>query len=165
MKKLFLCLTAGLLAAACTTQPAALTHQELLTLAKGHDLVAVFPAGHIETYNGRGLGPLITHLQKGNLKDAQMYDKVTGRASALLLAYGGAKSLHTGMLSQEAVPILEKYHISYTYDKQVPYILNRSKTGSCPMESLARHLNDAQTAYPVLKQGYENLISTGYTGQ
>ena len=165
MKKLFLYLTAALLAAACTTQPAALTQQELLTLAKGHDLVAVFPDGHIETDNGRGLGPLITHLQKGNLKDAQMYDKVTGRASALLLAYGGAKSLHTGMLSQEAVPILEKYHISYTYDKQVPYILNRSKTGSCPMESLARHLNDAQTAYPVLKQGYENLISTGYTGQ
>lgn len=151
--------------AGCQAAQKPLSQPQLLELAKGHDLVAVFPDGHIETYNGRGLGPLITHLQKGDLKNAQMYDKVTGRASALLLAYGGAKSLHTGMLSQEAVPILEKYHITYTYDKQVPYILNRSKTGSCPMETLVRNLDDAQTAYPVLKQGFENLISGGYSGQ
>lgn len=151
--------------AACASNHKTVTRQELLNLAKGHDLVAVFPDGRIETYNGRGLGPLITHLQKGDLKDAQMYDKVTGRASALLLAYGGAKSLHTGMLSQEAIPILEKYHITYTYDKQVPYILNRSKTGSCPMETVARPLWNAQQAYPILKAGFEKLTGSGYSGQ
>lgn len=164
--KLLVLLSAVLLGlSGCRTAGSALSQQELLQLSKGHDLVAVFPDGHIETYNGRGLGPLITHLQKGDLKQAQMYDKVTGRASALLLAYGGAKSLHTGMLSQEAIPILEKYHIAYTYDKQVPYILNRSKTGSCPMETLARTLDNAQAAYPILKAGFEELTSSGYSGQ
>ena len=114
-----------------------LTQPQLRELAKGHDLVAVFPDGHIETYNGRGLGPLITHLQKGDLKNAQMYDKVTGRASALLLAYGGAKSLHTGMLSQEAVPVLEKYHITYTYDKQVPYAKFEAKVTKLPFSDIS----------------------------
>ncbi len=152
-------------AVACTTPQKTVSQEELLALAKGHDLVAVFPDGRVETYNGRGLGPLLTHLETGDLKDAQMYDKVTGRASALLLAYGGAKSLHTGMLSKEAIPILTKYHISYSADKEVDYILNRSKTGSCPMETAARPLEDAQQAFPILKASYQALISGSYTGQ
>lgn len=165
MKQLFTVLAAFLLLGACASAPKTLSQAELLELAQGHDLVAVFPDGRIETYNGRGLGPLLTHLEKGNLKDAQMYDKVTGRASALLLAYGGAKSLHTGMLSKEAIEILNKYHISYTADKEVDYILNRSKTGSCPMETAARPLTDAQEAFGILKARYQALMTQGYTGQ
>ena len=128
-------------------------------LAPHHALVIAGADGTIRTYDGRGLRPLFNALEENGVKDAYVYDKVTGRASSLLLAYGGAKELHTGMLSQEAIPILEKYHIKYTADKTVPYILNRSKTGSCPMENVARSLDDAQTAYPQIKQGFENLVA------
>ena len=165
MKKLTAVLSLFLLGCTCTAPQKTVSHEELLALAKGHDLVAVFPDGRIETYNGRGLGPLLKHLETGNLKDAQMYDKVTGRASALLLAYGQAKSLHTGMLSKEAVPILQKYGISYSADKEVDFILNRAKTGSCPMETAARNLDDAQQAYSILKSAYAELIRQNYTGQ
>ncbi len=165
MKKLLTIGMGILLLGACTGEQKFLSQEELLKFAKGHDLVAVFPDGRVETYNGRGLGPLLTHLETKDLKGAQMYDKVTGRASALLLAYGGAVSLHTGMLSKEAIEILEKYHIQYTADKEVEYILNRSKTGSCPMETIARNLNDVQEAFPILKAGYEALVSQNYTGQ
>lgn len=165
MKKLLGILLAACVLGACATRGNNISHEELLELAKGHDLVAVFPDGRVETYNGRGLGPLLAHLQTGDLKGARMYDKVTGRASALLLAYGGAASLHTGMLSKEAVPILKKYHIAYTADKEVDYILNRSKTGSCPMETAARNLGDAQAAFPVLKAGFEALRSQKHDGR
>ena len=166
MPKFIGLLTGCLLLCACSSTPQrTLSQEELLALAKGHDLVAVFPDGRIETYNGRGLGPLLKHLETGNLKGAQMYDKVTGRASALLLAYGGAASLHTGMLSKEAIPILKKYHIAYTADKEVDYILNRAKTGSCPMETAARPLDDAQAAFPILKAGFEKLTAQNYTGK
>ncbi len=160
MKKAIILLMGSLFFFACAAPHTRVSQEELLTLAKGHDLVAVFPDGRIETYNGRGLGPLLKHLETGNLQGAHMYDKVTGRASALLLAYGGAVSLHTGMLSKEAIPILEKYHIQYTADKEVEYILNRSKTGSCPMETAARNLNDATTAFPILKAGYKALLAS-----
>lgn len=165
MKKIVTMLSVIAVLIGCGTPSRPVSQEELLTLAKGHDLVAVFPDGRVETYNGRGLGPLLTHLEKGDLKGAQMYDKVTGRASALLLAYGEAASLHTGMLSKEAIPILEKYHISYTADKEVDFILNRAKTGSCPMETAARELDDAQTAFPILQSSYRHLISSNYTGQ
>ena len=165
MKTLLNIAIASLLLSACVGTQKMLSQAELLQLAKGHDLVAVFPDERIETYNGRGLGPLLKHLETDNLKNAQMYDKVTGRASALLLAYGGAVSLHTGMLSKEAIPILEKYHIQYTADREVDFILNRSKTASCPMETAVRSIDDAQTAFDILKIKYRQMIENTHITQ
>lgn len=165
MNKLKITLLSFLVLAGCAAAPttADITpeqmRQKVQSLSAAHALVVALPDGQISTYDGRGLQPMFDALNAGGLKGAYVYDKVTGRASSLLLAYGGAKELHTGMLSQEAVPILEKYHIKYTAEKTVPYILNRSKTGSCPMETVARSLNDAQDAYPKIKQGFENLVS------
>ena len=165
IKNNFLVLICALLAAGCASAPQSQTaassdvQKRVAELAPHHALVIAGADGTIRTYDGRGLRPLFNALEENGVKDAYVYDKVTGRASSLLLAYGGAKELHTGMLSQEAIPILEKYHIKYTADKTVPYILNRSKTGSCPMENVARSLDDAQTAYPQIKQGFENLMA------
>lgn len=133
--------------------------KQVASLSAAHALVVARADGQVRAYDGRGLGPLFNALKDGGLKDAYVYDKVTGRASALLLAYGGAKELNTGMLSSEAVPVLEKYRIKYTAAKTVPYILNRAKTGSCPMETLARNLDDAQEAYPRIKAGFEALTA------
>ena len=165
MKKLIISLFAFFLLAACATAPTApdlitaQTRQQVEELSATHALVVALPSGRVCVYDGRGLQPMFDALNGCGLNGAYVYDKVTGRASSLLLAYGGAKELHTGMLSLEAVEILKKYNIKYSAQKTVPYILNRSKTGSCPMETVARHLNDAQEAYPQIKQGFENLIN------
>ena len=131
--------------------------QQVEELSSLHALVVALPSGRISVYDGNGLQPMFDALTGNGVKDAYVYDKVTGRASALLLAYGGAKELHTGMISQEALPILKKYNIKYTAHLTVPYILNRDKTGSCPMENVARELDDAQQAYPLLKEGFEKF--------
>lgn len=165
IKNSFLLLICALLAAGCASAPQSGTiassdvQKRVAQLAPQHALVIAGTDEEIRTYDGRGLQPLFDALADGGVKEAYVYDKVTGRASSLLLAYGGAKELHTGMLSQEAVPILQKYHIKYTADKTVPYILNRAKTGSCPMETVARRLDNAQTAYPLIKEGFENLVT------
>ena len=164
IKDTFLLLACALLAVGCASAPQSGTaassdvQKRVAELAPQHALVIAGLDGAIRTYDGRGLQPLFEALSEGGVKDAYVYDKVTGRASSLLLAYGGAKELHTGMLSQEAIAILEKYNIKYTASKTVPYILNRTKTGSCPMETVARSLDDAQTAYPLIKEGFENLV-------
>ncbi len=161
--KICFLLLGGFLFAACAapapqTAVPAEVQKRVQELSLQHALVVALPDGQIRTYDGRGLQPLFDALSDNGVKDAYVYDKVTGRASSLLLAYGGAKELHTGLLSQEAIPILEKYGIQYTAKKTVPYILNRSKTGSCPMETVARHLDDAQSAYPQIEQGFQQLI-------
>ena len=160
-------LTVGLFVAGCAAQHpqtnqadvSSAVQKRVQELSAHHALVVALPDGQIRTYDGRGLQPLFDALANNGVKDAYVYDKVTGRASSLLLAYGGAKELHTGLLSQEAIPILEKYGIKYTAPKTVPYILNRSKTGSCPMETVARNLDNAQSAYPQIKAGFEQLVN------
>lgn len=163
-KTLIFVLAAFLLSGGCAARRAATgvsadAQKHVKELSAAHALVTALPDGSIRFYDGRGLRPLFDALENGGVKDAYVYDKVTGRASSLLLAYGGAKELHTGLLSEEAIPILEKYHIKYTAAKTVPYILNRAKTGSCPMETVARNLDDAQSAYPQIKAGFEKLVA------
>ncbi len=162
-RKTLLLVMAVCLLTACAkavSQPAATNvAQRVQALSAHHALVIASPDGQIRTYDGRGLQPLFDALADNGVQDAYVYDKVTGRASSLLLAYGGAKELHTGLLSEEAVPILQKYGIKYTATQTVPYILNRSKTGSCPMENVARNLDDAQSAYSKIKEGFEQLIA------
>lgn len=164
IKSCFLLACGALLMACAASAPqtavSADVQKRVQELSPQHALVVALPDGQIRTYDGRGLQPLFDALADNGVKDAYVYDKVTGRASSLLLAYGGAKELHTGLLSQEAIPILEKYNIKYTAQKTVPYILNRSKTGSCPMETVARHLDDAQSAYPHIEQGFQQLINS-----
>lgn len=161
----FCALTVLLFSACGAKKDNYISHEELLAMSQNYALVVAYPDGTVKAYNGRGLSPIFNHLENNDFKNAHIYDKVTGRASSLLLAYGGAAKLHTGMLSKEAIEILNKYGIEYSADKQVDHILNRSKTGSCPMETAARPLNDANAAFPILKESYNKLISSGYDGK
>ena len=155
-----LCWRAGC-ASAPQSQTAASSdvQKRVAELAPHHALVIAGADGTIRTYDGRGLRPLFNALEENGVKDAYVYDKVTGRASSLLLAYGGAKELHTGMLSQEAIPILEKYHIKYTADKTVPYIPQPFQNGQLPHGKRGPQFRHAALDCPQIKQGFENLVA------
>lgn len=53
-----------------------------------------------------------------------MADIVIGKAAAMLLIYGKVHKIYTRLISEHAIAILDKYHITYEYDKKVPYIMN-----------------------------------------
>ena len=127
---------------------------ELKELSKNHALVVGYNNGIVKTYDDNGIKPLFKHLEAGNFKNAYVFDKVTGKASSLILAYGGAARLYTGILSKEAVPVLEKYDISYSADKIVDYIINNSGDDKCPMEKSVTDIDDPEEAYKVLKEKF-----------
>ncbi|MDR1695056.1 MAG: DUF1893 domain-containing protein [Endomicrobium sp.] len=123
-------------------------------LLKSHTLVVAYKDGTVKTYDDKGIKPLFRHLEKGNFKNTYVFDKVTGKASLLVLVYGGAAELYTGVLSKEAIPVLEKYNVRYSADKIVDYILNEAEDGKCPMEKAVADIDDPQEAYKVLKENF-----------
>ena len=89
--------------------------------------------------SGKGIKPLVRLIKKriDFLKDKIIFDKIIGRAAALLLVYAGIAEVHTEVISRQAIKIFKKYKIFHQYRKSVARILNRDKSGGCPFEKMA----------------------------
>jgi hypothetical protein len=83
---------------------------------------------------------------KRNLKNLTVFDRIVGRAVALLFVYlskdssqksGNLKKVLGVTGSEKAEEVLKKYEIPFHFLKTVPYIANREKTGPCPFEELS----------------------------
>jgi Domain of unknown function (DUF1893). len=150
-------LLAAVAAFGCATgKKNAISLNDMKELSRNHALVVAYNDGKVNTYNDKGIKPLFRHLENANFKDSYVFDKVTGKASSLILAYGGAESLYTGILSKEAIPVLEKYNIKYSADEIVEYIINQAGDDKCPIEKTVSDIDDPQIAFQVLKEKFGN---------
>ena len=147
-------IAAVVISAGCAAKQSAISLEGIKELAKGHALVVACDDGTVKTYDDNGIIPLFKHLENGNFSNSYIFDKVTGKASSLILAYGGASNLYTGILSKEAIPVLEKYNINYSADQIVDYIINRAGDDKCPMEKSVTDIDDPQEAYEILKEKF-----------
>jgi len=109
--------------------------------------------GEVRTLVERGIKPLLLLLQDAAapLCGATVADKVVGKAAAFLFVYGKVKAVHAGVLSAAAKAVLEKYEVPFTYDVLTDKILNRDKTGFCPMETKVWDIETPEEAYTILK--------------
>ena len=102
---------------------------------EGHSLVV--ENDDIHSFNGRGISDLYRLLKTSPdlLRGARVADKVVGKAAAALMIIGGVESLFAGIVSKHAFSLLEEYGVEVKCVQVVPNIINRQKTGLCPMES------------------------------
>lgn len=86
----------------------------------------------------RGLKPFyrLYREQPETLKGGVVADKVTGRAAAMLAVVGGVKEVYSDLISEKALQVLEDGGVKARYGGKTAYIVNRTKTGMCPMETL-----------------------------
>jgi hypothetical protein len=140
----------------CAAKKNAVSLNDMKELSKDHALVVAYEDGTVKTYDDNGIKPLFKHLENGDFRGTYVFDKVTGKASSLILAYGGAENLYTGVLSKEAIPVLEKYNIQYSADNIVDYIINVTKDDKCPMEKSVADTDDPEEAYKILKERFGN---------
>ncbi len=100
----------------------------------------------------RGIMPIMDCLnsEKDFLNGACVADKVIGKAAALLLVYGGVKSVYASVISDIARDYLLSQNIELFYDKSVEYIINRTHDGMCPMEKCCIDIDSPDLAYNVL---------------
>ena len=63
--------------------------------------------------------------------------------------------LCTDIISTPALALLCEAGIETTFAQEVPHIINRDKTGWCPLETACMELNTVEEMYPVI----QNFIS------
>lgn len=109
--------------------------------------------GRIMDSHDRGIAPIMALVlaDTNALRGACVADKVIGKAAALLLVRAGVERLFANTISEHAMSLLSEYHLTFEFGQSVPYIMNRSGDGMCPMESLVLEVNDPEEAFRVLR--------------
>ena len=75
--------------------------------------------------------------------ELHIYDPVSGRAAALLVAFFGIQSLSTDILSCMAIEIYERYGIRYRAKQIVPAI-------NCKSERMMARVSHVDVAYTII---------------
>lgn len=116
---------------------------------KQASLIVMFEDGTIEEYYNPRIKDIVSILRENKeaLKDAIVADKVIGKVVASLLTVAGVKELYADVISELAVPVLEKNKVKYDYKNKVEYIINNEKTGMCPMENKFKDERDLKKIY------------------
>ncbi|MBT1180801.1 DUF1893 domain-containing protein [Bifidobacterium sp. CP2] len=110
--------------------------------------------GHVETLTGtgRGVRPLLQWLASGvRLDGFSAADRVVGKGAALLYAKLGVRSVWAATMSEAGLAALRAHGIDASYGTLVPVILDRERTGMCPIERSVERigvgdLNEAEIA-------------------
>ena len=124
--------------------------------SKNASLVVGYSNGEIKEYYQDRVNDIKNILlnDENALKDASIADKVIGKLAASLLVVAGVKEIYTDVISEYAIPILEENKITYEFKTKVPYIINKDKTGMCPMENKYKDENDIRKIYMEIIKNY-----------
>lgn len=109
--------------------------------------------GQVYTSQQRGVAPLLTWLNSST--DFTGYcaaDKVIGKATAFLYCLLGVRAVYAQVISTPALLVLQRYGISAAWDTLADGILNRQKSGPCPMEAATENINEPKEALTAIRR-------------
>ncbi len=113
----------------------------------------------VRTSTKRGVAPLMELWEnKTDISGWSAADKVVGKATALLYRLMGVQAVYAAIISESALHTLEKGGIAAHYGQLVPYIVNRTGDGRCPMESATAELEDPNLAPAAILAKQRELI-------
>lgn len=88
-------------------------------------------------------------------KELFVYDKLIGKAAALLLLEHDIVYVYAKTITTEAIGLLNG--IVLEYDEEVEHILNRKRDDLCPIEKIARASNNKEELTKSLLDFYESI--------
>ena len=108
--------------------------------------------------NQKGVRPLIEFLESNiDFSNYCAADKVVGAGAAHLYVLLKVKSVWAYVLSNAAKVILESNNIKVHFNKQVPYIINRTGDGMCPIELCVSGITDSNDALVAIRKRLKEL--------
>lgn len=112
-------------------------------------LVVRYANGEIKEYYSKRVIDIKAILKENKeaLKGACIADKVIGKIAGTLLSVAGVKEIYADVISEYAIPVLEKSNVNYEFAQKVEYIINETKTGMCPMENKYKNETDLNKIY------------------
>lgn len=123
-------------------------------LVKGEDIL---------TSQKAGIAPMIDFLNEGvDMQNFSVADKIVGRAAAFLFVKAKISAVYGEVLSRGAKKVLEDHGISCEYGELVDNIINRKKTGICPMEETVQNAENCEEAFLLLNQKLKSLREQKY---
>ncbi len=106
----------------------------------------------------RGVKPLIDFLESDkDFNGFSAADKTVGAGAAHLYVLLGAKEVWANIISEEGRNILLQNNISVFSEKVVPYIINRTGDGVCPIETEVKGITCSKQAFGIIKQVLKEL--------
>ena len=103
---------------------------------------------------GRGVSPILEALDADPcaFADAVVMDRVVGRAAAAIYIVGRAREVTALVMSEGALELLLNHGVKTRADEIVPYIVNRRKTGMCPMDRATLEMENPEEIVARLRQ-------------
>ncbi|KAA8816939.1 hypothetical protein CSQ85_10880 [Bifidobacterium rousetti] len=109
---------------------------------------------------GRGVRPLLQWLAEGrSLVGYSAADRVVGKGAALLYARLGVVAVYAETMSEAGLATLRTQGIAASYGTLVPVILNRARTGVCPIERSVTSISDPLAAEPAIRAAVARLMA------
>lgn len=107
----------------------------------------------IYTFSQRGVADLYDMIKNkpGLLNGASVADKVVGKAAAALMALGGVNELYADTISLSALVLLREAGIKTDFERLVPFIQNRDKSGWCPLEKICYEESSPEIMFPLIE--------------
>lgn len=129
-------------------------------IRKGQASCVIMRDGHIvDEAIGIGVKPILQFLESSSLKDAEVADKIVGKAAAMLLTLGGVKYVYGELMSVSGKEFLEKRGIAASYGKLIDRINNRDNTGMCPLEESVIDTDEPSKGYEAIKKTVARLMA------
>jgi hypothetical protein len=112
----------------------------------------------------KGVKPLKDFYEQFGHSDIPLVvvDKIMGKGAVVLADLIGAKIIVTPVISEIALAYANSHDIKATYVDTVPYIINRTGDGRCPIESAVLTIDDTKIGYDVIKKTLKSLFSNNY---
>ncbi len=119
-------------------------------MINNHSLELKFQDTTIFTSNGKWLYPLfdLEEFLADNIYDPAkltLYDKIIGKASALLIIRMGIKKVNGGIVSEPAESAFKTWDIEYNIENHVKLI-------DCKTEELLKSISDPEEVYRIIKK-------------
>lgn len=132
---------------------------QTIQLLKNENLTLVLANGEtLIKSDKRGVRPLLDLYENGdNVCGFFACDKVVGKGAAVLYALLKIKSVYAVTVSKKALDFLEKHGIECEYEILTDRILNRDKTGFCPIESAVDNVDGLEDGLRKIYSALEKL--------
>jgi hypothetical protein len=109
----------------------------------------------------RGVKPIMDFYKEYGVSATPLtiVDKIMGKSAIVLAILVGAKSIVTPTISKDALALVKEYDLTYYTENIVPYIINRTKDGRCPIESSVLDIDSIEDGYKKIVSAINILMS------
>lgn len=130
-----------------------LRQQAIQRLMQGACSCVIVNGDRLNVFNSRGVRDLYQLLndEPTMLHGAFVADKVVGKGAAALMIVGGVVAVFAQVVSEPALELFRVAGISVETEHIVPHIINRAKTGLCPVETRCAGCCTAEECLPQIE--------------